>query len=61
MCYTRKQEEMRKKRGRILETAECLDKGMDTKQIAEELGVSRRTVQRYVRYIQDNQWIIVKS
>lgn len=55
MCYTRKQEEMRKKRGRILETAECLDKGMDTKQIAEELGVSRRTVQRYVRYIQDNQ------
>lgn len=47
--------EKRAKRGRIIETVECLNKGMNVEQIAEELGVTQRTVQKYIKYIRENQ------
>lgn len=34
---------------------ECLDEGLKAKQIAEELGISEKTVSRYTRYIRENQ------
>ena len=47
--YNRTQVERRKRR--LYEVVDCLNNKMDTKQIADELGVSRRTAQRYVQYI----------
>lgn len=45
-----------KKQQRVKSVIQCLEEGMsDTKQIAEELGVSRSTVQRYIRYIRKSQ------
>ena len=34
---------------------QCIDEGMETKQIAEELGISKSTVKRYARYIRESQ------
>ncbi len=32
---------------------QCLNEGLTTKEIAEELGVSKRTVQRDIRFIKE--------
>lgn len=40
---------------RLYSVIECLKEGMDTKQMAEELGVSRKTIQRDIKYIRENQ------
>ncbi len=41
---------------RLYAIVECLKEGItDTKQIAEELGVSIRTIQRDIKYIRENQ------
>ncbi len=51
--YNRKQVIRRKRR--LYEVVDCLNHGMNTREIAEELGVSLRTVQRDVKCILDNQ------
>ena len=43
------------RRRRLYEIVECLKEGMNSKQIAEELGISIRTVQRDIKYIRENQ------
>lgn len=40
---------------RLYAIIECLNEGMNTKQIAEELGVPRRTIQNDIKYIRDSQ------
>jgi len=41
---------------RLNAVVQCLKEGMtNTQEIAEELGVSRRTVQRDIKYIRENQ------
>ncbi len=53
--YSNEEKHQRKMR-RIRSVQQCLEEGMtDTKQIAEELGVSRQMIQRYIRYIRENQ------
>lgn len=44
-----------RKRRRLYEVVECLKKGMNAKQIAEECGVSKRTIERDIKYIRENQ------
>ena len=51
--YNRKQVERKKRR--LYEVVDCLNHGMNTREIAEELGISLRTAQRYVQYILENQ------
>lgn len=51
--YNRKQVIRRKRR--LYEAVDCLSHGMNTREIAEELGVSLRTAQRDVKCILDNQ------
>lgn len=51
--YNRKQVERR--RQRLYEVVDCLNNGMNTREIAEELGVSLRTAQRDVKCILENQ------
>ena len=40
---------------RLYAVVECLKEGKNTKQIAEELGVQIRTIQRDIKYIRENQ------
>ena len=47
--------QQRVKRRTLFEIVECLKKGMNTKQIAEELNISVRTAQRHIKYIRENQ------
>ena len=51
--YSRYQK--RRKRRTLYEIVECLNKGMTTKEIAEELRISVRTAQRHIKYIRENQ------
>lgn len=40
---------------RLYAIIECLKEGLNTEQIAEELGVARRTIQKDIKYIHENQ------
>ena len=51
--YNRKQVERR--RQRLYEVVDCLNNGMNTREIAEKLEVPLRTIQRDVKYILENQ------
>lgn len=44
-----------RKEGRLYEVIQCLKEGMDRNQIAEELGVTKRTVDRYIQEIRKRQ------
>lgn len=44
-----------RRRRRLYAIIECLEEGLNTEQIAEELGVTRRTIQRDIKYIHENQ------
>ncbi len=51
--YNEERHQIRKRR--LYAIAECLKEGLDTKQISEELRVSRRTIQKDIKYIRENQ------
>ena len=51
--YNEKDHQRRQRR--LFEIVQCLKEGLDTNQIAEELEISRRTIQRDVKYIRENQ------
>ena len=52
--YNKKAQSNRQRRMYLI--IECLNEGItDTKQIAEELGVSRRTIQNDIKYIREHQ------
>lgn len=39
--------------GRLYEVIDCVNKGMKKEQIADELGVTKRTVDKYLQYIRN--------
>lgn len=41
--------------GRLYEVIECTNKGMSKDEIAEELGVTKRTINKYLQYIRNIQ------
>lgn len=50
------EEQYQKRQWRLRSIIECIKEGItDTKQIAEELGVSTRTIQRDIKFIRENQ------
>ena len=52
--YNKKAQSNRQRRMYLI--IECLNEGItDTKQIAEELGVLRRTIQNDIKYIREHQ------
>lgn len=40
---------------RLYEIIQCMKEGLNIEQIADELGVSKRTIQKDIKYIRDNQ------
>ena len=48
-------ERHQRRQRRLYSIIECLKEGMDAEQIADELGVSVRTIHRDIKYIRENQ------
>ena len=47
--YNKKAVEVRQRR------LSCINEGLTTKQMAEEFGISQRTIQKDIKYILENQ------
>lgn len=50
-----KSDKMERRRRRLYSIIECLEEGLNSKQIAEELGVSVRTIHKDIKFIRENQ------
>lgn len=44
-----------RRRQRLYSIVDCLKEGLTVKEIADELGVSERTVSKDIKYIKENQ------
>lgn len=44
-----------RRRRRMYEIMQCIKEGLTTKEIAEELGVTRKTIERDIRFMRDNK------
>lgn len=51
--YNKKTVENRRRR--IRSVVDCLNEGLTAKEMAEELGVSKRTINKDIQYIRENQ------